>query len=101
MSNLIVNMFGEFIIRAEDRSISGDDNRAKKLWLLLAYLIYNRHRVVKQSELIDILWSEYERGANPSGALKTLLYRVRSLLDGLWDGAGKRTRSLIYFYKTS
>ena len=90
MSNLIVNMFGEFIIRAEDRSISGDDNRAKKLWLLLAYLIYNRHRVVKQSELIDILWSEYERGANPSGALKTLLYRVRSLLDGLWDGAGKQ-----------
>ncbi len=90
MSKLIVNMFGEFIIRAEDQSISGDDNRAKKLWLLLAYLIYNRHRVVKQSELIDILWSEYEKGANPSGALKTLLYRVRSLLDGLWNGAGKQ-----------
>ena len=71
MSNLIINMFGDFTIQAEDKSISGDDNRAKKLWLLMAYLIYNRHRVVKQSELIDVLWSEYEKGSNPAGALKT------------------------------
>ncbi len=90
MCNMLVNVFGEFTIRAGDQSISGGDNRAKKLWFLLAYLIYNRHRVVKQNELIDLLWSESEKGSNPSGALKTLFYRVRSLLDKLWDGAGKQ-----------
>ena len=90
MNDLLVNVFGEFSIKAGNQSISGSDNRAKKLWFLLAYVIYNRHRVVKQNELIDLLWSDSEKGSNPSGALKTLFYRVRSLLDQLWDGAGKQ-----------
>lgn len=90
MTNLLVNMFGDFTIRAGDQCISDSDNRSRKLWFLLAYLIYNRHRVVKQNELIDILWSENDKGANSVGALKTLFYRVRSELDALWDGAGKQ-----------
>jgi len=82
-------MLGEFSISTEKVRISDGDNRSRKMWMLLAYLIYNRHRVIKQNDLLEILWSEGERDNNSSGALKTLFYRVRTELDRLWDGAGK------------
>lgn len=90
MSKMTVKMFGDFTISYEGETVSDSDNRSKKLWLLLAYLLYNRNRVLKQNELIELLWSENERGANPTGALKTLFYRLRSELDKLFYGAGKQ-----------
>jgi DNA-binding SARP family transcriptional activator len=56
---------------------------------LIAYLIYHRNRVLKQEELIHMLWAESEQGVNPTGALKTLFYRVRSELERLWPGVGR------------
>lgn len=90
MREIRVSMFGEFMISTEDGYISDNDNRSKKMWLLLAYLICNRGRVVKHGELIEILGSDRDRSANVSGALKTLSYRLRAELDRLWDGAGKQ-----------
>ncbi len=87
---LNVRMFGEFSISANGVSISDQDNRSRKIWSLLAYLIVHHNKVVKQNELINILWSEDDRGVNPVGALKTLFYRARSELDKLWEGAGKQ-----------
>lgn len=89
MSKMTVKMFGDLTITYEGVTVSDSDNRSKKLWLLLAYILYNRDRVLKQNELIELLWSESERGANPTGALKTLFYRLRAELDKLFDGAGK------------
>lgn len=89
MQEIRVNMFGEFVISSGDETVSDSDNRSKKLWFLLAYLIYNRDRIVKQTELVDALWSESDKGENPVGALKTMFHRARGLLDKLWDGAGK------------
>lgn len=90
MSKMTVKMFGDFTVSMDNVTISDSDNRSKKLWLLLAYILFNRNRVLKQNELIELLWSESERGANPTGALKTLFYRLRSELDKLFDGAGKQ-----------
>ena len=90
MSKMTVKMFGDFTVTYDGVTVSDSDNRSKKLWLLLAYLLYNRDRVLKQNELIELLWSESERGANPTGALKTLFYRLRAELDKLFDGAGKQ-----------
>ena len=87
---LKVQMFGEFSISVDGKSISNHDNRSRKIWSLLAYLILNHDKVIKQSELIQILWDEDDRGVNPVGALKTLFYRARTELDNLWDGAGKQ-----------
>jgi DNA-binding SARP family transcriptional activator len=90
MNELKINMFGEFSISTDTTSVSDSDNRSKKPWLLLAYLLCHRDRVVKTNELLDLLWSESERDLNSAGALKTLFYRVRSDLDKLWDGEGKQ-----------
>ena len=90
VNTIIVNTFGEFSISTEDVRVSDRDNRSKKVWILLAYLIYHRNRVVKASELVDLLYSGSESDIGSPSALKTLFYRVRAELDKLWDGAGKQ-----------
>lgn len=88
MENLYVRMLGGFSISIGNKVISYRDNRSKRIWLLLAYLIYHRHRIVLQAELMNLLWGEGEQGTNPTGALKTTLHRARQVLEGLWPGAG-------------
>ena len=88
MNHIYVRMLGEFSLSSESQRISDQENRSYKVWLLLAYLIYHRHRVVSQEELLDLLWGEAPRGSNPAGALKTAFHRVRTTLDRLWPSAG-------------
>ena len=85
---LKVKLLGQFDIAHGDNSLADSINRSKKLWCLIAYLIFNHSRVIKQNELIDVLWGGNASSANPSGALKTLLFRARAELDSLWEGAG-------------
>jgi len=88
MEMLYVQMLGGLSISTETKQITDRDNRSRKIWALLAYLIYHRHRIVLQDELINFLWSEEEQGANPVGALKTMFHRARTMLDKLWPSAG-------------
>ena len=85
MSSIKINTFGEFSISTDSTRVCDSDNRSKKVWVLLAYLIYHRDRVVKANELMSLLWCDNEREMNAPGALKTLFYRVRAELDKLWD----------------
>lgn len=77
-----IQMFAEFVITVGNECISDQSSHSKKLWNLLEYLIINRKREIPQQELIQLLWSN-EKSNNPSGALKTLMHRVRSLLKDL------------------
>ena len=83
---LKVNMLGGFSLSLGDQSIDDGSNRMRKVWLLLAYLIYCRRRAISQEELVNLLWNK--EGGNPSGALKTTLHRVRAVLDRLFPSAG-------------
>lgn len=82
---LKINMFGEFSLTYGENRIDDTSNRSKKIWALLAYLITFRDKEVSQEELIDLLWSNNERD-NPANNLKTLLHRVRSMIDVLGIG---------------
>ena len=88
MDRIEIQMLGGFSIRSHSKQISDNENRSKKVWLLLAYLIHHRDRVVTQDELIQLLWGDAPRGANPSGALKTTSHRARAALDHLYPSAG-------------
>lgn len=83
-----VCMLGTFSVSRGDQEINDNGNRSKKVWLLLAYMIYSRGRPVSNEELASLLWSEEESSVNPVNALKTIFHRVRSSLDQLGDGAG-------------
>lgn len=88
MTPLQIQMLGEFSLSSGANQISDSENRSHKIWALLAYLLYHRHRTIPQAELLDLLWGESSRGANPAGALKTTFHRVRSTLDRLEPYAG-------------
>ncbi len=78
---IIIKFFGCFSIRQGAKIVSESDNRSKKLWKLLQYIVANRDRKIPQEELIDLLWKDRKAGENPMSSLKTLLHRVRNMLD--------------------
>lgn len=87
-AQLHVQMFGTFALESGSNRVSEEDNRSKKMWLLLAYMIYRRDKVITTQEYIDLLWGDKDRSSNPQNALKTMFHRVRSALDTLWPNAG-------------
>lgn len=76
-------MLGEFSLTYGDVTINDQNNRSKKLWSLLEYLITFRDKEISQNELIELLWPDEAGSDNPANALKTLLHRVRTLLSEL------------------
>ena len=88
MEALYIRTLGEFTLCAGQRQVSDSDNRAKKVWMLLAYLLCNRGRVIPIPELIKILWGDDPSISNPENTLKITFHRARTLLNNLWDGAG-------------
>lgn len=76
-----VKTLGEFSLSMGDKRISGSRNRSKKMWSLLSYLIMNRGSDISVNELFHAVWQD-EGQDNPLGALKTLVFRVRRMLDG-------------------
>lgn len=98
-----VTMFHTFSITYLDHSINGDSMKSEKLVRLFAYLLSNNLRAIPSSELMDALWY-YDEVDNPVGALKNLVYRLRSLLKkefGLSDliVTGKGTYSMNQAYQ--
>lgn len=81
-ADFTITMLGEFSITHKGNTISDNDNRSKKPWNLLEYLVTNRKKEISQRELIDKLWEDNDSN-NPAGALKVLLHRVRKSLEDL------------------
>ena len=79
VNSLWVRMMGELSMNWEENSVSG--GRSRKVWLLIAFLIWNRERTVSEKELIQLIWQE--EGMNQSNALKTLFHRARAALEPL------------------
>lgn len=88
--NLRVSMLGRFSLDYGDAHIDDQNNRMRKVWLLLAYMIYNRRSRCSQEQYLTLL--QGERGPedfdDPTGRMKALFYRARAMLDQLCEGAG-------------
>lgn len=86
---LQIRMFGGLSLQSGAHVITDRDNRSRKVWHLLAYLITRRSRPVPAGELIEILWGNDPELDDPENTLKVTLHRARQMLDKLWPGAGK------------
>ncbi|MBO5666183.1 MAG: hypothetical protein J6S45_01910 [Firmicutes bacterium] len=86
-SVLKVQMLGDLTLTLDNHTISEDQNRTRKMWTLMAYILYNRGRSISQEELLDLLWNNTERH-NPVSAMKTAMHRTRALMDDLAPGIG-------------
>lgn len=89
MEHIDIRMLGSFTLQSGDNLISDENNRSRKVWALLAYLICHRGTSVSQKKLIELLWGDDPASTNPENALRITLHRLRSQLDLLWPGAGK------------
>ena len=70
---------GKFSLTVGRVTVSETINRSNRIWNLLAYMLVHRDKPVTQSELIEAIWPE-DDSSNPGNTLKTLVYRVRSML---------------------
>lgn len=98
---LQVQMLGQFTLRYSDRTISDSDDRSRRVWSLLAYMLYNHGRSFAQEELIRLYWSNSEKSADPGNALKSIFHRIRTALDKLQPGLGRlliRRKAGRYFW---
>lgn len=89
MEPIHIRMLGEFSIRCGEHVISDNDNRTRKIWSLLAYLICQRGRVISQKKLIELLWGDDPASSNPENALRITFHRARTMLNQLWPTAGR------------
>lgn len=81
-----VTLLGKFSLEIDGNTLDDSLNRSLKLWSVLAYLILHQNRPVPQSEFIELFWPG-ENSSNPVNALKTLLYRIRAMLEPLFGTA--------------
>lgn len=101
---LQVQMLGQFTLRYGDRTISDSDDRSRRVWSLLAYMLYNHGRSFAQEELIHLYWSNNEKSADPGNALKSIFHHIRTALDKLQPGLGRlliRRKAGRYFWNNT
>nr|WP_319489620.1 BTAD domain-containing putative transcriptional regulator [uncultured Caproiciproducens sp.] len=77
-----VNMLGEFSITINGNQLTNLKGRTKRVWMLIEYLIANRHKDISTEKLIEVLWPD-DKCSDPLNALKNLVYRARELLKDL------------------
>ena len=80
---LTINLLGGFSMERNGKILTDDINRSQKLWSVLAYLVIHRDRDIPQSEFIEQFWQK-DNSSNPTSALKTLLYRIRAMIEPLF-----------------
>lgn len=90
MSDILnVKMLGSFSIERGGICVDDHSNRMRKVWLLLAYLIYSRNSRVTQDSLLSLLRSSgSDDAADPNGRIKAMFYRARTMLNQLGEDAG-------------
>lgn len=74
-----IHLLGKFQIKYNNQILDSDMIRSEMIVKLLSFLIVHRDRSLAVNELADVLWQEDETD-NPAGALKNLMYRLRTIL---------------------
>lgn len=92
MANIEIKLFDEFSILKDGQPILTSLSNTRKTKLFVAYLLANRDRSITHQELFELLWAG-EDYANPATALRTLLYRFRSMIDS--EGADALSGAII------
>ena len=84
---ICIHMMNSFWIDVDGHQYDHLLSRTRKGVSLLQYLILQRGRVISGQRLIRELWTG-RRGESPENALKTMVSRVRALLNEVSPGLG-------------
>lgn len=80
---LYINTFGGFSMSYQGNMITDTDNRSKKIWTLLEYIVINHDSLISSNSLFDLLWAQDQSRLALENNLKVCLHRVRELLKPL------------------
>jgi len=89
MEPIKISMLGEFTLQYGQQLLRESGTRSRRIFSLLSFLICHRGQTVSQYKLIELLWGDSAEVSNPENTLRILLHRTRSLLDQLYEGAGR------------
>lgn len=78
-----ITMLGGFTLTYGTNTVSDRDNRSKKVWTLLEYLITFHTREISHNALTELLWPGSGQEVDSENALKTILHRARATLAAL------------------
>ena len=83
-----VQMLGALSVSCRGIPAGGQGSRSRKGKNLLAYLLFHHGRMIPVEELVGILGGE-QKNAAPVAAFRTMLYRVRRVLEPIQDMTDK------------
>ncbi len=78
-----LQLFGKFTLTNGQKTLNEETLHSKKLTRMLAYIIVNRDAILSHQRLIEVFWEDESR--SPEGALKNLMYRLRTAMKELGD----------------
>ena len=82
-----MTMMGSFHIFIDERRVENPVSKSRKGTALMEYLVLHRGASVTNQQLMQELWPEHSV-TNPENALKTLVRRMRLLLNQMYSGLG-------------
>ena len=82
-----IQMMGSFLIFINEQRVENPVSKSRKGTALVEYLVLHRGRPVPNQMLLSALWPEHSV-TNPENALKTLVSRMRTLLNQMVPGLG-------------
>jgi DNA-binding SARP family transcriptional activator len=80
-SRLEIFTLGQFLVRRGGKVLSDENCRSSRLWELFKYIITHRGHSIPPEVILETLWSKQEY-TDPRRASRTLVHRLRQLLDG-------------------
>ncbi|MEF9916522.1 MAG: BTAD domain-containing putative transcriptional regulator [Lachnospiraceae bacterium] len=78
-SVLEVRLLGEFQLKSKDGVLNETNIHSEKVTQLLTYFLCHRNHPISVQKIGEVLWRD-ESSDNPAGALKNLMYRLRSIM---------------------
>lgn len=89
MENTVrIQMMGNYLFYIDEQRIENPVSKTRKGSALMSFLILNRGKPVANQRLLRELWPS-NTVTNPENALKTLVSRVRTMLNQMTPGLGK------------
>ncbi len=83
-----IQMMGNFLIYINEQRVENPVSKSRKGTALVEFLVLHRERSVPNQQLLHALWPEHAI-TNPENALKTLVSRMRTLLNQMSPGLGQ------------
>lgn len=83
LGKIYIQMFTHFKIEGMGGALDEDNIHSEMLNKLLTYMACHHKKEIATQDLVEVLWYD-EESDNPAGALKNLVYRLRTMLKKQW-----------------